>query len=95
MFSTEELVSLDRSYFSVVCAEAYDVTVVSKNTGHVWYIHNSEYPEPGKCVIFHKHRVSDQYHAHGRSNTLGGAIRSIKSHDQFQLNGRRPVRKKR
>lgn len=94
MFSTEELESLDRSYFSVICADAYDVTIMSKNTGHVWYIHNPEYPEPGNCIIFHKHRASDQYHTHGRSDTLGRAIRSIKSHDQFQLNGRRYVRKK-
>ena len=34
MFSTEELESLDRSYFSVICADAYDVTIMSKNTGH-------------------------------------------------------------
>lgn len=92
MFSTEELESLDRSYFSVICADAYDITIMSKNTGHVWFIHNLE---PGSCIIFHKHRVSDQYHTHGRSNTMARAIRSIKSHDQFQLNGRRHVRKKR
>ena len=28
MFSTEELESLDRSYFSVICADAYDVTIM-------------------------------------------------------------------
>ena len=33
MFSTEELAALDRSYFSVICADAYDVTIMSKNTG--------------------------------------------------------------
>ena len=54
MFRTEELESLDRSYFSVICADAYDVTIMSKNTGHVWYIHNPEYPEPGNCIIFYR-----------------------------------------
>lgn len=91
MFSTEELAALDCSYFSVICADAYDVTIISKNTGHVWSVHS---PETGNCIIFHKHRASDQYHTHGCSDTLGRAIRSIKSHDQFQLNGRRYVRKK-
>ena len=67
MFSTEELAALDRSYFSVICADAYDVTIMSKNTGHVWYIHNPEYPEPGNCIIFHKHRASHPYHRHGRA----------------------------
>ena len=28
MFSTEELAALDRSYFSVICADAYDVTIM-------------------------------------------------------------------
>ena len=90
MFSTEELESLDRSYFSVICADAYDVTIMSKNTGHVWYIHNPEYPEPGNCIIFHKHRASHPYHRHGRAGSLRQAVRSIQGHDAFQMNGRKP-----
>ena len=93
MFSTEELLSLDRLYFDVICADAYDVILMSKNTGHVWYIHNPEYPEPGDCIIFHKHHVSDQYHTHSRSCSLGSALRQIRVHDAFQLNGRKPVKK--
>ena len=91
MFSTEELESLDRSYFSVICADAYDVTIMSKNTGHVWYIHN---PEPGNCIIFHKHRASHPYHRHGRAGSLWQAVRSIQGHDAFQMNGRKPVGRK-
>ena len=85
MFSTEELESLDRSYFSVICADAYDVTIMSKNTGHVWYIHNPEYPEPGNCIIFHKHRASHPYHRHGRAGSLRQAVRSIQGHDRYQI----------
>lgn len=56
MFSKEELKSLDRKYFAVIAADEYDVTVMSRNTGHYWYIHNPEYPGKGSCIIFHKHK---------------------------------------
>lgn len=85
MFSTEELAALDRSYFSVICADAYDVAIMSKNTGHVWYIHNPEYPEPGNCIIFHKHRASHPYHRHGRAGSLRQAVKSIQGHDRYQI----------
>ena len=45
-------------------------------------------------VEVHKHRASDPYHTHSRSRSLNRAIRDIKSHDQFQLNGRKPIRKR-
>ena len=38
MFSKEELRSLDTKYFVVIVADEYDVTVMSRNTGHYWYI---------------------------------------------------------
>ena len=82
MFRAEEIEKLDKSYFNIILAENYDVTIQSKNTGHIWYIHNPEYPGEGECIIFHKHRASQPYHQHGRA-------RSIKGHDVFQMNGRR------
>ncbi len=42
MFTTEELQSIDRNYFTVIVADAYDVTLISNNTRHVWYIHSVE-----------------------------------------------------
>ncbi|MCD7717401.1 MAG: hypothetical protein LUI39_13335 [Lachnospiraceae bacterium] len=115
MFHKEDLQCLDPDYFAIIHVDDYDVTVMSKNTGHVWYIHNvetpphirsaagrvshfknasrladaPEYPLPGSCVIFHKHKASHPYHQHGRSNTLRQAIRSIRKHDRYQMNGRR------
>lgn len=38
MFTTEELQSIDRKYFTVIVADAFDVTLISNNTRHVWYI---------------------------------------------------------
>lgn len=94
MFTTEELQSIDRKYFTVIVADAYDVTLISNNTRHVWQLHNVELPDGDVTVVFHKHHASDPYHTHSRSRTLGRAVRDIKSHDQFQLNGRKPVRKR-
>lgn len=75
-------------YFEIIYMDDRDVTIMSRNTRHMWYIHNPEYPLPGSCIIFHKHKVSHPYHQHGRSNTLRQAVRSIKSHDKWQLGGR-------
>ncbi len=57
------------------------MTLQSKNMGHIWYIHNPEYPGEGECIIFHKHRDSQPYHQHGRARNQG--------HDVFQMNGRK------
>lgn len=54
-------------------------------------IYNPEYPLMGSCIIFHKHKVSHPYHQHGRSNTLRQAVRSIKSHDRWQMGGRKNI----
>ena len=48
MFRAEEIEKLDRYYFNIILAEEYDVTIQSRNTGHIWYIHNPEYPGGGK-----------------------------------------------
>ena len=91
MFSHEELQSLDPKYFLIITADEYDVTVMSRNTKHYWYLHCTGYPGDSNCIIFHKHKYSHPYHQHGRGNSLRQAVRSIKSHDRFQLNGRKPV----
>lgn len=88
MFQAEELKNLDKSYFNIILAEYYDVEIQSKNTGHIWYIHNPEYPGEGECIIFHKHNASQPYHRHGRAGSLRQAVRNIKTHDVFEMNGR-------
>ena len=44
MFSNEDMKCLDPAYFSIITTDAYDVTIMSRNTGHYWYLHNPEYP---------------------------------------------------
>lgn len=93
MYKQQELDSIDNNYFYIIMMNEYSVTLISKNTFHMWKLHNVELQDGEITVIFHKHHVSDQYHRHGRSSTLCNAIRQIKAHDAFQLNGRKPVRR--
>ena len=94
MFSSKELSIIDSQYFQVIQKSALCVTIVSKNTGHFWHIIHQEYPSFKSCEIWHKHKAEDQYHLHGHKGTLRAAINSVKSHDIYQLNHRKPVRKK-
>ena len=89
MYTQQELDSIDKKYFAVIIADQYDVTLMSKNTHHVWQLHNVELPDGEVTLIFHKHKASHPYHQHGRANTLRQAMRSIRGHDKWQMNGRR------
>lgn len=86
MFSAEDLKWLDKKYFSIIAVDDYDLTIMSKNTGHYWYLHNSE---AGVLVLFHRHSGNDPYHFQRRENTVHTAVRYIRKHNKFQLNGRR------
>lgn len=89
MFDEREIQALDREYFNVITADDRDVTIQSRNTGHYWYLHCTEYPNEESCVIFHKHKFSHPYHQHGRSGCLRSAVRQIKKHDTWQMGGRK------
>ena len=88
MFDANDLSNLDPTYFSIIFTDVFDVTIMSRNTGHFWLIHNPEYPASGTCFIFHKHKEYHPYHLHGRVNNLKHAIRSIQRHDRWQMQGR-------
>lgn len=89
MFSTAELKVLDPEYFSIIRMDDYDVSVMSKNTRHYWYIHNTGYADESNVVVFHRHKSAHPYHLHMRADSLKQAVRSIKGHDRWQMNGRR------
>lgn len=88
MFNTQELASLDPKYFTIIYRDPYDVTIRSNNTGHYWSLHSPDYPTEGTVIIFHTHFASCPYHQHGRANSLRQAVRSVQSHDRWQLKGR-------
>ena len=95
MYTQQELSNLDRKYFEVIVASDYDITLLSRNTRHMWQLHSVELPDGSLIVLFHKHHISDDYHFQKRfDGDLNNVIKSIKSHDRFQLNGRRPVKRK-
>ena len=89
MFEQKSLNKIDGDYFNIIIADSQDVTIQSRNTGHYWYLHNPEYPDQGTVIIFHKHKASHPYHQHGRANTLRQAVRGIRKHDRWQMNGRK------
>jgi len=91
LFNTEDLKCLDSQYFNIILIDDYDVTIQSRNTGHWWYIHNTGYPTDGATIIFHRHRGNQPYHNHGKANTLRQAVRGIKSHDKWQMGGRKKM----
>lgn len=83
MFNTEDLKCLDLKCFCVIAVDDYDVTIMSRNIGHCWHLHNPGYPREGSVVIFHKHKFSHPHHQHGKANTLRQAVKGIKSHDMI------------
>ncbi|MGF7145025.1 hypothetical protein HNQ56_003458 [Anaerotaenia torta] len=91
MITKTEFKSIDTQYFNVLQMGCYSIYVQSKNTKHYWGIHVEEYPTFRHFRIYHKHNNHDQYHRHKDARSLSVAIEHIKSHDTFQLNGRKPL----
>lgn len=89
MFSRNDFKCLDPEYFDIIAADDYDVIVISRNTGHYWHLHDPGSPEPGTVIIFHKHKAPHPYHFHGRSHSLRQAVREIRKHDLWQMDGRK------
>lgn len=89
MFDANELKCIDTQYFNIITVTDYDLTIMSKNTGHYWYLHCTGVPGDAASIIFHKHKYSHPYHQHGRGNSLKQALQSIQSHDRWQMNGRK------
>lgn len=84
MFSISELRQIDKNYFEVHDATAYQVTVKSRCTGHFWHMLSREYNGKTSVVIYHKHHSYDEYHMHGNAWTLEKAFAAIRRHDSYQ-----------
>ncbi len=92
MISKTELKAIDNLYFVVLQMGCYTIYVQSKNTKHFWGIQLEEFPTFRHFKIYHKHNSHDEYHRHRDARSLSIAIDQIKSHDAFQLSGRKPER---
>lgn len=93
MYTNAELAAIDRKYFVVILADGYDVAVMSKNTHHMWRLHCVELSDGDLTVLFHSHKSTTPYHFQRHERSMGTAIRYIRKHDIWQMNGRKPIRK--
>lgn len=91
MFELKDIQKIDDSYFNVIRISEYDIEIQSENTGHVWLLHSTENDDKGDCIIFHKHNIKHRYHRHGTAGNMAIAVRNIKSHDKWQLAGRKQM----
>ena len=91
MINAEDMKWVDTKYFTIIARDEVDLTIRSNNTGHYWYIHS---PEQGILVLFHRHSGDLPYHYQRRENTVHTAVRYIRKHDRFQMNGRKPVKRR-
>lgn len=89
MFSQKDLRSIDRKYFHVLKANYFCMTLQSKNTLHYWHLIDQEYAKAKTIEILHRHRDTGEYHTHSHAPTFNQAIKSIQSHDQFQITVRK------
>lgn len=90
MFTQNDINNIDQRYFRIVSASAFGVTLQSKNTHHYWYILHQDYQHFSSCLIYHSHHGRTNFHKHGHAPDLPKAMKDIKGHDIFQLNGRKP-----
>ena len=90
MFDANDLKWLDPKYFIIINTSDYDVTVMSRNTGHYWYIHDPDCADRQVLALFHRHHGgSEPYHFQRHEPTVRQAVRYIRKHDRFQMNGRK------
>lgn len=89
MISKDELKFIDTQYFEVIQMGCYNIYIQSKNTKHFWGILEEKYPTFRHFQIYHKHRNHNEYHRHSDAKNLAMALKHIKEHDAFQLNGRK------
>lgn len=94
MITKEELKELKGNYFDVLQAGTFAITLKSKNTGHYWHLPEREYPTFRQFLIYHKHNAADAYHSKGTACDLAVAVSGIMSYDEFQMNGRKKVQKR-
>lgn len=57
MFDEISLKKIDAKYFNIILLDNKDITLQSRNTGHYWYLHCTEYPEEQSLIIFHKLQI--------------------------------------
>lgn len=92
MFTQKELSLLTSPYFKTIRKTEDFYEIQSQCTGHCWIIQKPYVYKKHPIRIYHKHtKGTPYYHRHGQSYTVQSAICQIKSHDAYQMDGRRMV----
>ena len=94
MFTMKELRQIDSTYFNIINAGCYSVTLQSKNTRHYWHILYQKYKTLASCSIQHKHQRSSAFHEQCSAPTLKDALDKIQEHDNYHLSVRCAGKKK-
>lgn len=88
MFTANEHDLLAAPYFRVIRTAHDYYEIQSRCTGHCWIIQKPYYTQRHPVRIYHKHgRKTPYYHRHGQANAIHSAIRQIKNHDAYVLQG--------
>ena len=86
MFTAKERTLLTSPYFRLI-RQTDDFFEVQSS----WIVQKLSY-DRYPVRIYHKHtKGTAYYHRHGHASTVSSAVRQIKSHDVWQLNGRRAM----
>ncbi|MDF2537133.1 MAG: hypothetical protein K0S76_154 [Herbinix sp.] len=91
MITKSELLSIDKSYFTILQASSFAIYIKSNCTGHYFGLLVEEYRTFKHYRVYHKHHQHNEYHRHRDCKSIKVAVERIMSHDKFHLNGRRPV----
>ena len=93
MFTQKDISQIDRDYFVVNATTLYNICLVSKNTKHHWTIQPQTINGHRSLIVLHRHGKSGEFHVqpHFHPRSISQAQDLIKSHDRFQLNGRKPI----
>ncbi len=89
MISKKERLMFDAAYFNILLNNGFAISVQSKNTKHYWHIIEEEFDSFRHFKLYHKHNRLDEFHRHRDKKNMAAVVDEIKSHDEFQLNGRR------
>lgn len=94
MFDKKDILQIDRDYFIVKSSTCYNICLQSKNTKHHWTIQPVTNNGFRSLIVLHRHGNSGDFHIQPKFHprTVSQAQELIKSHDLFQLNGRKPLK---
>ena len=93
MFTQEDFSQINKDYFIIRITTPYNIHLISKNTKHHWVIQPQTFNNCRILTVLHRHGQSGEFHIQPRfhPHSVDQAQELIKSHDKFQLNGRRKI----